>query len=102
WATCRDRGHRPAVHAPTQIRSPGLSIPQHPALRCRVTSSTALGTGDVFGLGTEGASYSSTAHQWREQIADDRARAGLDLDRDGHAGREIDDVAVDLHTRAVQ
>ena len=26
------------------------------------------------------------SHQWREQIADDRTRAGLDLDRDGHAG----------------
>ena len=30
------------------------------------------------------------ANKWREQIADDAARAGLDLDGDGHSGREID------------
>jgi hypothetical protein len=38
----------------------------------------------------------------REQIADDPTRASLYLDRDRHAGGEVDELSVDLHLRAVE
>lgn len=40
--------------------------------------------------------------QRREKIADDRARAGLDLDRHRHAGTELDELVLHLHVRAVE
>src|ERR1700704_550270 len=42
------------------------------------------------------------ARERREQIADDAARTGLDLDGDGHPGREIDRLAFDLHPGPVE
>ena len=42
------------------------------------------------------------ANERREEIADDPARAGLDLDRDGHAGRKIDCLVFDLHLSVVE
>ena len=42
------------------------------------------------------------SQQGREQVADDTARAGLDLDGHRHAGRQIDQLVVDLHLRAVE
>ena len=40
--------------------------------------------------------------QRRKQVADDGARASLELDRDSHAGREVDEIVVDLHLGAVK
>src|SRR5215471_147756 len=42
------------------------------------------------------------AHQRRQQIVEDAARSGLDLDRHRHAGREVDDLLVDQHRGAVE
>src|SRR5690348_18188414 len=42
------------------------------------------------------------AYQWGKQVADDAARAGFDLDRDRHSGREIDGLILDLHLRTVE
>jgi hypothetical protein len=42
------------------------------------------------------------AQNGREQIIDDPPRAGPDLDRDGHARREIDQFVVDLHLGLVE
>ena len=38
----------------------------------------------------------------REQIVDDPTRAGLDLDGDGHAGREVEQLVVDLHAGLIE
>lgn len=38
----------------------------------------------------------------REKVADDSARAGLDLDRHRHAGAELDELVLHLHVRAVE
>src|ERR1700689_3270760 len=40
--------------------------------------------------------------QWRQQIAEDRARAGLDFDGDGHSGGQVDELVVDLHLRTIE
>lgn len=40
--------------------------------------------------------------QRREKVADDSARAGLDLDRHRHAGTELDELVLHLHVRAVE
>ena len=40
--------------------------------------------------------------QRREQILDHPPRAGLDLDRHRHAGREVDHAVLDLHLRLVE
>src|SRR5215831_5613060 len=37
------------------------------------------------------------SQQWRQQKFDDAPRAGLDLDRDRHSGRQVDEAIVDLH-----
>jgi hypothetical protein len=37
-----------------------------------------------------------------EQIIDDLAGTGLDLDGDGHAGGEVDEIVVDLHLRLAE
>ena len=42
------------------------------------------------------------AQQRRQHVLDDAARAGLDLDRHRHPGREIDQPALDLHLPAVE
>src|SRR5216683_6971260 len=42
------------------------------------------------------------AQQRRQEVAQDRPRAGLDFDRYRHAGRQIDHLLVDLHLRTVQ
>src|SRR5215469_16774400 len=42
------------------------------------------------------------AAQWRQQIAQNDSRSGLDLDRHSHAGYQIDHPAVDLHLCAVK
>lgn len=39
---------------------------------------------------------------WREQIFDHAAGAGLDLDGDSHAGGEVDEAVVDLHLGLVE
>src|SRR5262249_41350324 len=42
------------------------------------------------------------ANERRKQVTDDAAQAGLDLDGDGHSGREIDAFVFDLHLGAVE
>src|SRR5580658_8856435 len=42
------------------------------------------------------------AQQRREQVADDAAGPGLDLDRHGHAGGEVHGAVLDRHAGAVQ
>src|SRR5262249_12233781 len=42
------------------------------------------------------------APQWRQQVAQDGALAGLDLGRDRHARRQIHRAAVDLHEGPVE
>src|SRR5262249_37190197 len=44
----------------------------------------------------------AVAKQRRQNIADDRARAGLDLHRHRHAGGQLDHPVVDLHFGAVE
>jgi len=40
--------------------------------------------------------------QRRKQIADDPARASLDLDRHRHAGTKLDELVLYLHVRTVE
>lgn len=42
------------------------------------------------------------SRQRREKVADDPARARLDLDRHRHAGTELDELILHLHVRAVE
>src|SRR5947207_6453043 len=46
--------------------------------------------------------FLSVAEQGRNEIAQDAARASLDLHRYRHARRQIDETIVDLHLRAVE
>lgn len=41
-------------------------------------------------------------HQRRQQIFDDAPQPGLDLDRHRHTGRQVDQLVLDLHLRAVE
>lgn len=40
--------------------------------------------------------------QWREKVADDAARASLDLDRHRHTRTEFDELVIHLHVRTVK
>jgi len=42
------------------------------------------------------------AYERGKQVADDATRAGPDLDRNSHAGQNLDGPALDLHLRAVE
>jgi len=42
------------------------------------------------------------ANEGREEIAQNTTGAGLDLDGDCHAGRQVDGLVLDLHARVIE
>src|SRR5262249_3424348 len=76
------------------------------ACKCSGQSHAALGvrrpTASLRRVSAFSEGLVLVAKERREEIADDPTRAGLDLDRDGHAGREIDCLVFDLHLSVVE